>query len=277
MRLIDDGPPGRFPKQFRTFKTILESSDYTSNLNIWASGQFSKLNLEEIFRDYHDESKRTLVVDLRQETHLFLDSMPVSFYCPYNWSLRSEDKESCQVDLYEKKQILQRMPYIEISDKENTHSRIQNLENVNIRTEKELTALMGLEYVWIPIPDHCRPDDAAVILFLEVFDNKTVEEFEYYIHCRAGKGRTTTILTMIDMLMHPTHQFPEILERQSKFGANMFPNETNFDKPYKRKEAQERFDFLAGFHDFLQVRRTMKWTEFVQKTFRFSLLTSNDV
>src|SRR5262249_44991497 len=78
------------------------------------------------------------------------------------------------------------------------------------------------------------------------------EDTWLHFHCSAGKGRTSTMLTMLDMLQRPhAFTFDQFINRQVLFGGiNLL--ETNPDKEWKHSSLRARSHFLEVFHRYCQ-------------------------
>ena len=71
-------------------------------------------------------------------------------------------------------------------------------EMVAHRLELEDTTV---EYVRIPVTDHCAPSDAAIDVLCGLREAARTDPTSWvHFHCHGGDGRTTTFLALYDML-----------------------------------------------------------------------------
>jgi inositol hexakisphosphate len=153
--------------------------------------------------------RRLLIVDLRQESHAFLDGRAVSWCADKDWSNVGRpiawilgDEESQLVKLAA---APDQLVYAVHKD---TDGRIQVLGSSPLHvTRAETEAMMvarlpsrlSISYFRLPVTDHRAPEDDAVRTFLEKLGNVDATAWVHF-HCHGGDGRTTTFLTMYDML-----------------------------------------------------------------------------
>lgn len=130
-----------------------------------------------------------------------------------------------------------------------------------------------LAYLRLPVADHSRPSAETASLFVS-FYRKLVNETNtgnsaafpwLHFHCRAGKGRTTTFMAMLDLLSHGGS-----LERTARRvgawnpGYNLISYRKDPD-PNRERAYVERRAFLevwAGFAEDVQLNGFRgDWTE----------------
>ena len=76
-------------------------------------------------------------------------------------------------------------------------TRAETEEMVVERIENRL----AISYLRLHVTDHCAPEDDAMRTFLQTLGNVAATTWVHF-HCHGGDGRTTTFLTMYDMLGH---------------------------------------------------------------------------
>jgi len=126
-----------------------------------------------------------------------------------------------------------------------------NIESV--MSEYALTAHLKLNYLRIGVQDHHAPEDRDVENFLDFFKGMPKDAWIYF-HCRGGKGRTTTFMTMVDML-HNASKVPlnDIINRQALLGGtNIFSIPQDPQDAWKKQAAIERKEFITQFYEFAQ-------------------------
>jgi hypothetical protein len=155
------------------------------------------------------DQRRLLIVDLRQESHAFLDGRAVSWCSDKDWPNVGQPTawiardEQCQ--LMKLTDAPDQLVYAVHKD---TDGRIQvqgtaPLHVTRAETEPMVVAQfrsrLAVSYLRLPVTDHCAPDDDAVRTFVEILGNVDATTWVHF-HCHGGDGRTTTFLTMYDML-----------------------------------------------------------------------------
>jgi len=155
------------------------------------------------------ELRRVVVVDLRQESHVFVDGRAMSWCADKDWSNVGQSAawiardERCQV---EKLETAPDQLLYAIQKDGDGRVQVRGASTLHVtRAETEETVLAGfrsrltVSYLRLPVTDHCAPEDDVVRVFLEKLGNVDVETWVHF-HCHGGDGRTTTFLTMYDML-----------------------------------------------------------------------------
>ncbi|CDZ80428.1 Effector protein hopD2 [Candidatus Rubidus massiliensis] len=235
------------PKNFRIAKNFSPSHSSSiglEQLNASASGQFSSQSLALIIEKIGHSP--LYILDLREETHLFIDGTAISWYADRDWANVGKTKE--QIDELEHKTIreLSLKSSIELLDDLNPLNRTFT----NVLSEKEVVQLAGLGYKKIPVSDHCRPYDHQVEEFLEFIREIEKQGAWIHIHCAAGRGRSSTFLVMYDILKNAKQvSLNDIFLRQKEMGGVDFlaePDHTKWKYPYLK----ERIAFLEQFYEF---------------------------
>ena len=115
-------------------------------------------------------------------------------------------------------------------------------------SEENVVKNLGGKYIRIPITDHEGPDRAAVLDIVSTVDDflKSKEKHLFLVHCKGGKGRTTTFATMYDIIEN-AHKLSieEIFERQKKAGGSDFLAQ---EKLVDHKDKVARVKFLREFY-----------------------------
>lgn len=216
-----------------------------------ASAQFSQQELEQVATHLQDHHP-VIVVDLRQESHGFVDGTPVTWYGKHNAAniglslleIKKKERELL-ASLQAAKQVTLHTAKPGRDDKDNP----RDVAILKALTEAELSKINGLEYLRIPVTDHMKPEVASVDRFVYV-TRQMAEKSWLYIHCRGGRGRSSTFMIMRDMMLHAkTLSFDAILEKQYRLG--------NDDMTYVPEALSwrsfrkiERYEFLKRFYRY---------------------------
>jgi len=208
-----------FPSSYRMLGESFEYSKYKNKtldlygldkLNISGSAQFSVPQLENVMLDvvkHNPKIKKLIVLDLRQESHGFIEGKPFRFHMPRNEINAKVDPESI---LERERKLLDEL----INDKSNkqVHIRYSNridsgekfslnhyisFQTNDIKSESEVVDALcskigghtGVDIVYerFYVLDHSRPSDADIERFVDMFES-IGETVWVHIHCAAGKG-----------------------------------------------------------------------------------------
>lgn len=203
-------------------------------LKISGSGTFSEPAAKFIAK----VSEVVLVVDLRQESHGLINSKPVTWESDRDWANANMGVE--QVIQREKRYLSE----VRIG------SKIQGSKVSSIETEESLIRSLGQSYVRLAVTNHVRPSNSQVDRFIEAVRNMPATSW-IHIHCRTGKGRTTTFMLMYDMLRSAWNtSYDVILERNLKLSSDFelvaLSPEGDWQRPYQ----EDTIAFLKEFYNY---------------------------
>lgn len=262
----------QLPKHFRSTQTMPVSSkplnlNGLSDLHLIGSGQFSELALKQVINKLH--TKKITVVDLRQESHGFLNGNAISWYAPQD--AINADKTDSEIEAAQAKslkrlseyprvnvyRILQKSPKGEIEKTQRVEFAVRR-----VSSEETLVKKLRLHYHRLYVQDFHGPDAQQVDRFIEIVKQIKPDEWVYF-HCRAGIGRTTTFMAMYDMLHHASQiSYEDILARQRAMGGKDL---TQLPPPssFKYKAAVARLNFLKQFYDYAHAHQDQKWSDYL--------------
>lgn len=232
------------PKSFRRFDELKASG----------SAQYSA-NALHYMKDSLAQDK-VVLVDLRQESHGFVNGTPVSWYGNRDWANVGKTTDEvgkieneALADLAEKQQV---SIYINLKKDNETGALLsdksETIKISEIRSEEQLAQSLGMGYFRLAVTDHRRPLDTDVDVFISFIRNISPDTWLHF-HCEAGHGRTTTFLAMYDMMLNAKHDtLEEIVDRQYKAGGiNLFElHKQDWRTPYD----QERIAFIKEFYAY---------------------------
>lgn len=252
------------PNEFRK-TTVLDSIKNNNNLkligldklNISGSQQFSEYNLPSLIKAIGTSMPIT-IVDLRQESHGFINGIPVSWV---------DSKNNANVGLT-REQVLSDEAAKLKGIKLNEPITIYNYPDktiipVEVKSEEELVKSQDLAYNRITVRDGGIPSDDMVDYFIELIKGESSNSWLHF-HCKAGVGRTTLFMIMYDMIKNYKDVSAEdIINRQLALA--------NFDKTKaKAFYSKERAEFLNQFYDYCKANGdyfTVKWSEWKSKAY----------
>lgn len=185
------------PKRFRMFD---------DKRRLIGSGQFTPSQLQSI------QSKLNaplIVVDLRAESHGFIDDMPVSWYKGRNNANELKTKVEIDQDQQAKLTALKEGNHaldVHRIVQKSMHGTVdkalkQTLNASSVYSEEELARHLGIGYKRFYVTDHTPPSMEQVQAFKSFL--KTVPSDTWlYFHCRGGSGRTTTFMVLHDVFKY---------------------------------------------------------------------------
>lgn len=245
------------PKHFRTSSDNLPDKINTlglADLRIAGGAQFSKLALSKIVQRLH--TKHLTIIDLREESHGFLNGNAISWYEPRNDAnagMSQKQIERLQAQLLSSLDR-QEEAKTAIILRKTPGGRVDKTKTVEfsvhgVSSEEEIAADANLNYERLYVQDYHAPTPKQVDRFIQIVKQLPANQW-LYLHCRAGIGRTTTFMVMYDM-MRNAKKVPlnAILFRQTALGGKdltALPDAQTF----KYHPAVERLDFLKQFYQY---------------------------
>jgi protein-tyrosine phosphatase len=246
------------PKHFRATSPLpaVNNMNLTglSDLHIAGGAQFSKAALQRILQ--HLETKKLVIIDLREESHGFVNGNAISWYgkaAADNAGKTPQQIEKLQATLLGEiskmknvtvNRILKKTPDEYIAKTKPIEFAVHGTSS-----EAELAERMHLTYRRIYVEDYHAPEPDQVDRFIKITTQLPPDKWIYF-HCKAGIGRTTTFMVMYDMMHNAkTVSFDDILARQQAIGGKGL-TEMPDQRRYKYKYAVERLQFLKRFYEY---------------------------
>ena len=208
-------------------------------LNISGSQQFSKFNIDLIL-NFINTSLPITDVDLRQESHGFVNGLPLSFANKDNNAnkglttdkvLSKEQSDLSSINL-------------------NSSLTFYNHPNMTITTtevdaESKLAKDKSFSYIRVPVTDGALPTAEIVDYFIGIVQH-TPKDTWFHFHCKEGVGRTTTFMIMYDMMKnYKVATSKEIIDRQISL--------VNFSEhDVKELTSDKRVTFLQKFYEYCE-------------------------
>lgn len=232
---------------------------------LWVSASEvpTRRGLKEITHVVRDLSKdyatRLVLVDLRQESHGYVNGRPVTLISDHNWINlgktidQIKEDELSWLDRLSGKKIL-----TDVLNAKQLEARqfYQGREVTVHRVEDEASVVkeMGIFYERIYVPDHRRPSDEETERFLDLLNALPANAWIHF-HCRGGKGRSSTFLAMMDMLRNADKvSFEQIIERQASIPPYYKLSEVVKSDPELTQYYKERYAFLKNFYQYSRSR-----------------------
>lgn len=253
----------KLPKKFRRTSDLATIKDNKNlnlkgldGLNISGSQQFSEFNLPILIKAI-GTSLPVTIVDLRQESHGFINGMPVSWADPKNNANKGLTREQVLLDENSKLKSIKLNEPITFYN----HPEVTVIPT-KVQDENELVSSKSLSYERIPVRDGGIPTDDMVDYFIDFVKTQPKNTWLHF-HCKHGVGRTNTFMIMYDIMKNYRKvSVDDIIKRQLAL-SNL--NEGDIKSFYN----DERIGFLKRFYDYSKANGNSfntKWSEWKKTT-----------
>jgi hypothetical protein len=257
--IINAEAKGGLPRDYRSTSEAskhdgIRTAAGLEKLRASASGQFSVKGLAAV-------SKRTggaplIVLDLRQESHGFVDGTAVSWFAPRNAGNQGKTPEQINQDEAALLAGLEGQPTVTVQKitAKSSDARIEGTEPVslparNVQSEEQLVVAEGAGYTRVPNADYIPFDNQQVDQLVAFWQSRSPDTW-VHVHCNAGGGRSTTALVLFDMLENATTvKLQDVVDRQDELGGNDLLAVR--PKPKWRHDAQvQRAQLVRRFYQY---------------------------
>jgi hypothetical protein len=263
------------PRNFRTTDDPLRESEGETltttglgDLRASGSGEFTPEGLKLL-------SVRTrgpvTVFDLRQETHIFVNHLPVSWYATNDWAnvgrtqSAIEADETARVQSFKAGREIIVWPGQPLKKGKAGSATSQRVTVDSASTERDVVGTAGASYVRLTVTDHARPLDDEVDRF--VLAVRALPENAWaHFHCEAGLGRTTTFMVLYDLLRNASRvSLEDIVARQKILsrGYDVLQPVGDWRAPYMA----DRTAFIRAFYDYAHANpngRPQLWSDWLK-------------
>ncbi len=259
--LVFDSPKAaELPKNFRTTKDPFKKHFYRTptregfdNLNASASGQISESTLKKVLPKI---GRPVYILDLRQESHGFLNGKPISWYAYRNFG--NKDKSPSEIIETENSLLAgvrkeRSISVHYIKEKINggvTQTSQQQVKIETVENPKAFWQRQGLQFRRFFVRDHRRPSPKEVDRFMAFIKSLPANSWIHF-HCRAGRGRSSTFLIMYDIMRNgKTVPLQEIIRRNHLVGSINI-NAYAVTPRWKSKNTTRRRKFIRRFYAYV--------------------------
>jgi predicted protein tyrosine phosphatase len=266
--LIFDGGT-QLPVQFRDTMSVYATTPFSleglATLNISGSCQYDETQLQNLIKRVDPEKFVVYVVDLRQESHVFINGTPVSWYADHDWA--NVGRSLAWIEQDETLHLIRMVAMRSITvgtvvkgkDGQVSMKDPVTVDVKDATTEMGLAHQLDIDYIRIPVSDHCRPTGDMVDRFV-TFVRGLPEKAWLHFHCHGGDGRTTTFMALYDMIRNARNvSLDDIVARQSVIGEyQLFGGKTEVEKL--------RTAFITAFYSYVKDGgyAAMSWTEWLK-------------
>jgi len=202
-------------------KDYTPSTKGLNRLNISGSAQFSEPQFHQLAITLRKlaKGKRIYVIDLRQESHVFLNGNPISWYAEHNWA--NAGKSLSQVLKAERKRF-GGLAGLTIHAYGVSHDQKSGKTEIKVRsvvTEQTAVEEEGFSYLRLPAPDYSWPPAELIDAFIDFVKGIDMKQSWLHFHCHAGTGRTGIFMMLYDKMKNPTVSMKDIVIRQTLTGS----------------------------------------------------------
>ena len=193
------------------------------SLRIAGGGQPSKTTLAHLHEQLGLPDDTPLwVIDLRQESHGYLNEDAVSWHGVANAANRGMSAAAVEQD--ERQRLADavgtNVRAVPMGHYDEAHIPYTFAESVTgFATERHVARKSGLGYVRIAATDMRWPEPQAIDDFVNFYRSLPKEHGWLYFHCQAGQGRTTTFMVLYEILERPDRTADEAIAHQRALGG----------------------------------------------------------
>lgn len=195
--VLDKIKVNKMPSNFRSTNNINVSHSINTkgmeNLNISGSSQFSKANLPLLIKSINTNLP-IIDIDLRQESHGFVNEMSISF---------KNEKNNANLGLSSEEVLLKEIKDLNTINLNNTLIFYNDEKNPvlvkSVENESLVISKNSIGYLRIAVTDSTLPNKDEVNKFITFVKNQP-KNTHLHFHCKEGIGRTTTFMILYDMM-----------------------------------------------------------------------------
>ena len=240
--VLDSDSKKPLPDRFRNITT----------LNISGSAQFTPEQVAPLKSAINKEN--IYIVDLRQESHGFVNDLAISFYDrdkDLNNGLTSTEVISTENSL---------LKAIKINSSLNIYDKLgKKLDTVTVSSvsnEDNLVTSNGLKYLRLAVKDAGIPSPLVIDEFVQFIKTKDPATHLHF-HCDTGEGRTTTFMVLYQIMNNTTNlSLEQILTYQVNMGGIVLTDDSNrayfLDAFYNYVEANKENNYETAFSSWIQ-------------------------
>ena len=275
LRLLTKGQYtfGKAKPRYRIDADYTPSVKGLNRLNISGSAQFSEPQFHQLAVTLRKLAKgrRIYVIDLRQESHVFINGNPISWFEAHNWANAGRTLAQIQ-----REEMLRFGGLVgsTIHAYGVSHDQKSGKTEIRVRrvaTEQEAVESEGFRYLRLPAPDLSWPPPSLIDAFIEFVKGIDMDQTWLHFHCHAGTGRTGIFMMLYDKLKNPGVSMQDIAVRQTLTGSeyplhrsesNSFHGRLNAEKSrmmpllFEYLEENRESGYAVGWGEWLAARGT---------------------
>ncbi len=273
---IDPKLAKSLPRNFRTTddsikanKGQIPAETGLADLHASGSGEFAADGLKLLLARTRGA---VIVFDLRQETHIFVNGLPISWFATHDWANVGRTHDEIEADEAARVKSLKAgskivvNPGAAIKKPGATSSAPENVTVEHASMEREVVEANRAAYVRLTVTDHARPLDEEVDRFILAV--RTMPENGWaHFHCEAGRGRTTTFMVLYDMLRNANRvSLEDIARRQQLLGYDYDVLRPADPGSWKAPYTDDRIAFVRAFYEYAHTNpggQPQLWSEWL--------------
>ncbi|PAB38999.1 protein-tyrosine phosphatase family protein [Pseudomonas savastanoi] len=214
------------------------------------------------------------VLDLREESHAIVNGLPVTLRGPMDWAnaglpqVDGAARESAMITELKRAKSVTLVDANYVKGKK-SNPQTTELKDLNVQSEREVVTAVGATYRRVAITDHNRPSPEATDELVNIMRHCLQANESVVVHCNGGRGRTTTAMTMVDMLKNArNHSAETLIRRMAKLSYDYNMTDLGSISALKRPFLEDRLKFLHAFHDYARNNPSglpLNWTQWRAK------------
>lgn len=208
------------------------------------------------------------IVDLRQESHGYFNGKSVSWYGKDNWANVGLTTEAVLKDEARRLALTQGKL---VKTTEFARGKAVNEGTLLVTTpltEAGVVKAAGVRYVRFALTDQVAPNPEQVDAFLKFYKDLPRDAWLHF-HCQAGMGRTTTLMTMVDIINNAALvPVEDIASRQYLLnGSNLLGDTGAPGDDWHGSAKLDRARFIKYFYDYVQTHPKLNkpWSSWYAK------------
>jgi protein-tyrosine phosphatase len=198
-----------------------------------------------------------VVVDLRKEPHASINNYSMTWTIPGNWlninkpyldAIQNEQKRINKLKALDCEQLTL-VNHVDYKLQVPKPRTVKVTRPLTLLSEKEIVEQSGAQYMRLGVCDHLRPDDVEVNNFIQIIRDLPAKSW-LHVHCKGGQGRTTTFMTLFDVLHNAQSvAIDDIIKRQCALGYN-YDLVGPGNHPEREEFRKERLEFIYAFYQY---------------------------
>ena len=255
------------PANFRTAQSEYKESatgvyptrEGLDELRMSGSSFFSKNEFLTLLQ--HVPRNELVVIDLRAESHGYINGSGVSWYSRYKTF--NQGQSVGEIERREKGMLwtawMNRYADIATLASDKSIERQQREKVDSVQTEREFVTSTGVRYERVPVTDYTAPTPENVDEFLSIYKGLPSNAW-IHVHCEAGIGRTTIFLSMMDMIKNADKiSYDDIMTREVLLGGQDVRRAAETTKDdYKKENYPKRALFTKHFYDYVRANPALE-------------------
>ncbi len=230
--------------------------------DLWMSGSsapsaagWAEIKSQIIHRT-HNENGMWVDLDLRQESHGYVNGDALTLAVDEDWvNVGKTHREVLSAETGWLASLRNQAVIPDVLTHEQFKEKLYQdgapLSVNQVDSENDVVSKLGFHYVRLTVSDHRAPEPAEVDRFLKLMSTWPKNTW-IHVHCRGGDGRTTTFMTMLDILRNAKSvSLDDILTREASVSPYYDLRDIKTDDPILIPYYQARLAFIQQFYQYV--------------------------